>query len=105
MKTYSDMAKGHRRVVVIDRANKNGTITPNKWRKVEARLNTVFLDILREYPDSDPRFHDGGWFQGHMKLIVCTDQQSVDLYKMAIFRLGKVWAGGNFEVVNEEDIP
>ena len=81
MKSYSDMVKGHRRVAVIDSADKNGKITPDKWRKVEARLNTVFLDILRKYPDSDARFHDGGCFQGHVKLIVCTDQQSVELYK------------------------
>ena len=74
MKTYSDMVKEHRRVAVIDRAEKNATITPDKWRKVEASLNTV---ILREYPDSDPRFHDGGLFQGHVKLIVCMDQHSV----------------------------
>ena len=60
MKFYSDMVKGHRRIVVIDRADNNGTITPNIWRKLEAKLNTVLLDILREYPDSDPRFHDGG---------------------------------------------
>ena len=45
MKIYSDMVKGHQRVAVIDRADKNGTITPDKWRKVEARLNTVLVDI------------------------------------------------------------
>ena len=56
MKSYSDIVKGHRRVAVIDRADNNGTITPDKWRKVEAKLNTVPLDILREYPDSDARF-------------------------------------------------
>ena len=54
------MVKGHRRLAVIDRADNNGTITPDKWREVEAKVNTVFLDILREYPDSDPRFYDGG---------------------------------------------
>ena len=105
MKSYSDMVKGHRRVAVIDRADKNGTITPDKWREVEAKLNTVFLDLLREYPDSDPRFYDGGWFQGHVKLIVCTDQHSVDLYKLAISRIGEAWPGAKLEVVNEEDIP
>ena len=81
MKSYSDMVRVHRRVAVIDRADNNGTITPDKWRIVEAKLNTVFLDILREYPDSDPRF------QGHVKLIVCTDQHSVDLYELAISRI------------------
>ena len=60
MNNYNDMVKG--RVVVIDRADKNDTITADKWRKVKAKLNTVFLYILRKYPDSDPRFHDGGWF-------------------------------------------
>ena len=77
----------HSYVAVIDRADNNGTITPDKWRKVETKLNTVFLDILREYLDSGPRFHDGGWFQGHVKLIVCTDQPSVDHYKLAISRI------------------
>ena len=90
---------------MIDRADKNGTITPDKWRKVEAKLNTVFLDILREYPGSDSRFHDGEWFQGHVKLIVCTDQQSVHLYKMPISRIGEVWLIAKLEVVNEKDIP
>lgn len=98
------MVKRHRRVAEIDRADNNGTITPDKWRKVQAKLNTVFLDILREYPDSDPRFHDGGWFHSHVKLIVCTDQHSVDLYKLAISRIGDAWPGEKLEVVNEEDI-
>ena len=90
------MVKGHRRVAVIDRADNNGTITPDKWRKVEAKLNIVYLDI---------RFHDGGWFQGQVKLIVYTDQLSVDLYKLAISRIGEAWPGAKLEVVNEEDIP
>ena len=71
----------------------------------EAKLNTVFLDILREYPDSDPGFPDGRWFQGHVKLIVCTDQPSVDLYMLAISRIGEAWPCEKLEVVNEEDIP
>ena len=45
MKSYSDMVKGHRRVAVIDRTDKNGTITPDKGGKVEARLNTVLENI------------------------------------------------------------
>ena len=53
-------------------------MAPDKWRKVEAKFNTVFLDILREYPDSDTRFHDGGWFQDIFRYIsgealVCTE--------------------------------
>ena len=61
--------------------------------------------MLREYPDSDPRFHDGGWFQGHVKLIVCTDQHSVNLYMLAISRIGEAWPGAKLEVVNVENIP
>ena len=62
---------------MIDRADNNGTITPDKWTKVEARLNTVYLALLGESRDSDPRFHDCVWLQGHVKLIVCMDQHSV----------------------------
>ena len=90
---------------MIDSADKNGTITPDKWRKVEAKLYTVFLDIVREYPDSDSCFNDCGWFQGPVKLIVCTEQHAVDLYKLAISRIEKAWPGAKLEVVNEEFIP
>ena len=40
-----------------------------------------------------------------MKLIVCTDQHSVDLYKLAISWIEEAWPGAKLEVVNEEDIP
>ena len=40
-----------------------------------------------------------------MKLIVCMDQYSVDLYKLAISSLGEAWPGAKLEVVNAEDIP
>ena len=40
-----------------------------------------------------------------MKLIVCTDLHSVDLYKLAISRIGEAWPDAKLEVVNKEDIP
>ena len=40
----------------------------------------------------------------HVKLIVCTDQHSVDLYKITISRIGQVWSSAKLEVVNEKGI-
>jgi len=40
-----------------------------------------------------------------VKLVSCADQRSLDLYKIAISRVGEVWKGANLTVVPRDLIP
>ncbi|XP_053958267.1 uncharacterized protein LOC128863211 [Anastrepha ludens] len=102
--TYSEAVKGQQLWAVVDKSNPDGTISPDNWKKVEARLSSVFFQILKENPGPAPFCRDSGWHQSHVKLIACADQRSTDLYKIAISRIGEVWPGSKFEVISRDDI-
>lgn len=92
-------------VAVVDKGNSDGAIPGECWRKVESALSSIFLRVLKDNPGPAPRCKDAGWHQGRVKLIACKDQRSVDLYKIAISRIGEVWPGARLEVVDRDKIP
>ena len=67
-------------VAVIDRSDDDGTISADRWQLVKVKLSGGFLSILRELLGPLPSISDGGWHQSHVKLMVCADQRSRDLY-------------------------
>lgn len=104
-RTFSDVLKGKIVVAVIDRSNIDGSISSDQWQVVKLKLSAGFLSVMRDNPGPPPVTSDGGWHQGHVKLIACDDQRSCDLYKLAVSRLGEIWPGARLEVVAREDIP
>lgn len=104
-KSFSDVLKDKIVVAVIDRSDDDGTISPERWKVVKLKLSGTFLGIMRDYPGPPPITCDGGWHQGHVKLIACDDKRSCDLYRIAVGRLGEVWPGAKLEVVDREEIP
>lgn len=104
-KLFSEIVAGHITIAVIDRSDPDGSISPERWRKVVVKMATIFIPIMKEFPGKGPSCRDSGWHQGHVKLIACADQRSVDLYKIAISRIGEVWPGAKLEVVDRDQIP
>lgn len=106
-KSFSDVLDDKNKfvVAVIDRSNIDGTISTDRWQMVKVKLSAVFLKVMREYPGPPPVTNDGGWHQGHVKLIICNDQRSYYLYRLAVSMLGEVWPGARLVVVDKEDIP
>lgn len=92
-------------VAVIDKSNEDGAISIENWKKVQVALSSVFLPILKENPGPVPSYKDGGWYQRRVKLMVCADLRSLDLYKIAISKIGVIWDEAKIEVVSIEDIP
>ena len=103
--SYSDVLKDKIVLAVIAKSDPGSSIAPDKWKFIPAKLLLFFIQIMKENPGPPPRCSDGGWNQGHVKLIACADQRSYDLYKLAIAKLGEVWPGARLEVVAKEDIP
>lgn len=104
-KTFSQVLEGQIVVAVINESDPDGNILPEMWGKIEVRLAKIFLPLLEEYPGSAPCCRDGGWHQGRVKLIACADRRSVELYGLAISRIGEVWPGAKLKVVMKEEIP
>ncbi|XP_037930543.1 uncharacterized protein LOC119665375 [Teleopsis dalmanni] len=104
-KSFSDTLKGSIIMAVIDENDPDGTINPEKWDQIERKLLDLFIEVLKEFPGTIPKCRDGGWFQGHVKLVACVDQRSVDLFRIAISRMGEVWPGAKLKVVAKEQIP
>ncbi|XP_037942929.1 uncharacterized protein LOC119675884 [Teleopsis dalmanni] len=104
-KSFSDTLKGSIIMAVIDENDPDGTINPEKWDQIERKLLDLFVEVLKEFPGTIPKCRDGGWFQGHVKLVACVDQRSVDLFRIAISRMGEVWPGAKLKVVAKEQIP
>lgn len=103
--SYSEITKSDLTVAVIDSSNADGEISAKNWKKVEVGLASVFLEVLKENPGTVPTCRDAGWHQGRAKLISCADSRSLDLYKIAISKLGNLWEGATLKVVNRNEIP
>ncbi|XP_037933988.1 uncharacterized protein LOC119668523 [Teleopsis dalmanni] len=101
----SDIVKSQITIAVIDDSDPDGKITHENWSLINKKLMDLYLDLMKEYPGKTPSFRDGGWFQGYVKLIDCADQRSVDIYRIAISRLGEVWPGAKLRVVDKDQIP
>nr|XP_054746091.1 uncharacterized protein LOC129250491 [Anastrepha obliqua] len=72
---------------------------------INRSLWKVYRDILKENPGPPPSCSDAGWFQSRVKLIRCAEQRSVDLYTLAINRIGEPWPGARLDMTRREDIP
>lgn len=101
----SEITKSGITVAVIDKGFADGSISVRNWKKVEVALASVFCQVLKENPGPPPSCTDGGWYQGGIKLIVCSDLRSVELYKISISKIGAIWDTAKLEVVSKEDIP
>lgn len=104
-KTFSQVLEGQIVIAVINESDPDGAIAPAMWEEIESRLTEIFLPLLSDNPGSAPYCRDGGWHQGRVKLIACANQRSVDLYKLAISRVGEVWPGARLKVVMRDEIP
>lgn len=104
-RSFSEVAKNQFVRAVIDRSVGDGTISPDNWKIVQTKLMEVFWKVLEQDPGPPPQCDDAGWFQGHVKLIACTDERSASLYKKAILSLGEVWQGSRLDVVPLNEIP
>ncbi|XP_036347177.1 uncharacterized protein LOC118756524 [Rhagoletis pomonella] len=104
-RSFADAAKDTFTRAVIDRSSLDGAISPQNWDLVNRRLWAVYKEVLGENPGPPPSCADAGWFQNRVKLTRCADQRSVDLYTLAISRVGEVWQGARLEAIKREDIP
>ncbi len=104
-KSFSEVVKGNRVMAIINRGDEGGSIPRGQWRWIEAKLNEVYVQVLREMPGSPPSCDDAGWYQGRIKLISFEDDRSVALYRAAISKVGEVFPGAQLDMVQRNDIP
>ncbi|XP_053957166.1 uncharacterized protein LOC128862517 [Anastrepha ludens] len=96
-RSFAEVAKGSHVRAVIDRSSHDGAISQANWDLINRSLWKVYRDILKENPGPPPSCSDAGWFQSRVKLM--------DLYTLAINRIGEPWPGARLDVVRREDIP
>ncbi|KAL7725382.1 hypothetical protein ACLKA6_000143 [Drosophila palustris] len=104
-RSFAQIARERILIGVLDRGNLEGGIPRNQWRWVESALATHCFNLLEKEPGPPPICKDVGWFQGNVKVIVCEDNRSAELYKAAVASVGEVYPGAKLEAVNWEDVP
>lgn len=104
-RTFSQVLEGEIVIAIIDESDPDGSILPELWTKIVIRLGEIFIPLFKEYPGSIPRYRDSGWHQGRVKLIACANQRSVDLYRLAVSRIGEAWPGAKLKAVMKDEIP
>ncbi|XP_065354495.1 uncharacterized protein LOC135962813 [Calliphora vicina] len=102
---YSEVARNPLVRAIIDRSVDDGAISQEKWLKIRQGMLGVYWKILKENPGPSPQNDDAGWYQGHVKLLACTNDRSALLLKLAIASLGELWPGAKLDVIPVNEIP
>ncbi|XP_036320567.1 uncharacterized protein LOC118735071 [Rhagoletis pomonella] len=105
LRAFSDVAKDHLILAVMDRGHPEGNLTADNWRSVLVGLCRVYKEILRKNPGPAPTVRDAGLYQGRIKLVSCADERSARLYKEAISSLGELWPSADLVAVHRDEIP
>ncbi|XP_055386846.1 uncharacterized protein LOC129615597 [Condylostylus longicornis] len=105
VKTFDQNMKNNLIIAVVDKAQDDGRISLENWRKVEKQLMINFCQVMKENPGPYPSCRDSGWHQGYIKLVTCADQRSADLYTKAIQKIGEIWPGARLAVIAKDQIP
>ncbi|XP_017471999.1 PREDICTED: uncharacterized protein LOC108363218 [Rhagoletis zephyria] len=104
-KPFSEAAKEHLTLAVLDKGHPDGHISTDNWKSVLMGLCRVYKGILQKYPGPAPVVRDAGWHQGRVKLVACADERAVRLYKEAISTVGQLWPGADLVAVHRDEIP
>ena len=102
---FSEVLKQGFTWAVIDRSHPDGSITLTKWKLLGHALFNVFLEVKEYNPGHSPSCRDAVWYQGHIKLVACSDLRSKELYKAAIRKIDQVWLGARIATVPPDQAP
>ncbi|XP_037939594.1 uncharacterized protein LOC119687760 [Teleopsis dalmanni] len=72
-KPLSEIVKESLTWAIINAGSSDGTISPANWKKVERALLKIYMEIIALNPGPSPSCKDAGWYQGHIKIIACSD--------------------------------
>lgn len=67
-------------MAVIDKGNKDVTISICNWKKEELTLDSVFFKVIL----------DRRWLQRRVKMIMCADFKSLYLNMIALSKIGAI---------------
>ncbi|XP_046808734.1 uncharacterized protein LOC124420333 [Lucilia cuprina] len=102
---YSEVAKNPLVRAIVDKSVNDGAISQDKWLIIRQKMLEVYWKILKENPGPSPQNDDAGWYQGHIKLLACTNERSANLLKLAVTSIGEVWPGAKLDVIPVSEIP
>ncbi|XP_037824203.1 uncharacterized protein LOC119612468 [Lucilia sericata] len=102
---FSEVARNPLVRAIVDQSNSDGAISQEKWGTIRQKMLGVYWKILKENPGPAPQNDYAGWYQGHIKLLACSNERSALLLKLAIQSLGEVWPGARLDVIPVSEIP
>lgn len=90
-------------VAVIDRADLDGKMTPERWMAVESR---ILMAIAEKEGGSDEEviFDGAGWQKG-VKVVGCSNRLSRDFLTQVIRNCNDIWPGARLEVIPRSQLP
>lgn len=101
----SEVARDHLTVALLDRKDEFGRMSLEQWKTVEVKMMQALMCCAVDPAILVLPSYDGaGWLFG-VKLIKCTDQNSLDWFTKTVKEVTGLWEGANLEIVVRSDIP
>ncbi|XP_037944397.1 uncharacterized protein LOC119677197 [Teleopsis dalmanni] len=101
---FSEVARDHLSVALIDEHNSNGKLLMERWALIETKLSELVMAELMTNPGSVPSFDCADIVRGH-RVIRCDDEYSRSFLSKAITKISENWDGLKLKLVPAAEIP
>ncbi|XP_037939251.1 uncharacterized protein LOC119672301 [Teleopsis dalmanni] len=101
---FSEVARDHLSVALIDERNSNSKMLMERWALIETKLSELVMAELMTNPGSVPSFDCADIVRGH-RVIRCDDEYSRNFFSKAITKISENWDGLRLKLISAAEIP
>ncbi|XP_054745498.1 uncharacterized protein LOC129249854 [Anastrepha obliqua] len=105
IKRFSEVARDHLQMALVDETSNRGKPVLDKWSEIEARLSRIVVDHVMANPEGQtPGFDSVEVVRGYC-VIKCDDQFSLHFLTNVIGKIQNSWEGLKLKLIPASEIP
>lgn len=101
----ANVARNRITIGALDEGDPEGKIPRVQLKSVKAAPTNVELEVLLSNSGPPHSCTDARWYQGQIKMIVCDEKRSLQLFKATIAKFVEVYPGSKLGTMEWKDIP
>ncbi|XP_053949288.1 uncharacterized protein LOC128857561 [Anastrepha ludens] len=105
IKRFSEVARDHLQMALIDETSNAGKPVLDKWSEIEARLSRIVVDHVMANPEGQTPGLDSVEVVRGYRVIKCDDQFSLHFLTNVIGKIQKSWEGLKLKLIPASEIP
>ncbi|XP_053968839.1 uncharacterized protein LOC128870264 [Anastrepha ludens] len=104
IKRFSEVARNHLQMALVDETSNRGKPVLDKWSEIEARLSRIVVDYVMASPEGQtPGFDSVEVVRGY-RAIKCDDQFSLHFLTNVIGKIQNSWEGLKLKLIPASEI-